>query len=284
MIAAGAAGVHWEDQLASEKKCGHLGGKVLIPTGQHIKTLSAARLAADVCGVPVADRGAHRRPGRDADHQRRRRAGPAVRHRRADGRGLLPGPQRHRRLHRPRPGLRAVLRPAVDGDLDARTCRSRAEFAEAIQIGLPGPDAGLQLLAVVQLAGEPGRRHDRQVPARAGRDGLQVPVHHPGRIPRAELLDVRRWPAATPSAACRPTCELQDAEFAAEADGYTATKHQREVGTGYFDQVTSAINPDAVDHGAGRLDRSRRSSPPPTRPTRSTGAAADQSAAGARRR
>src|SRR3954468_1676487 len=52
MIAAGAAGVHWEDQLASEKKCGHLGGKVLIPTGQHIKTLSAARLAADVAGVP----------------------------------------------------------------------------------------------------------------------------------------------------------------------------------------------------------------------------------------
>src|SRR5690348_7198872 len=52
MIAAGAAGVHWEDQLASEKKCGHLGGKVLVPTGQHIKTLNAARLAADVCGVP----------------------------------------------------------------------------------------------------------------------------------------------------------------------------------------------------------------------------------------
>ena len=53
MIAAGAAGVHWEDQLASEKKCGHLGGKVLIPTGQHIKTLNAARLAADICGVPT---------------------------------------------------------------------------------------------------------------------------------------------------------------------------------------------------------------------------------------
>src|SRR5690606_25767552 len=52
MIAAGAAGVHFEDQLASEKKCGHLGGKVLVPTGQHIKTLNAARLAADVAGVP----------------------------------------------------------------------------------------------------------------------------------------------------------------------------------------------------------------------------------------
>src|ERR1700749_4708224 len=53
MIEAGAAGVHFEDQLSSEKKCGHLGGKVLIPTGQHIKTLTAARLAADVCGVPT---------------------------------------------------------------------------------------------------------------------------------------------------------------------------------------------------------------------------------------
>ncbi|HEX9526841.1 MAG TPA: isocitrate lyase, partial [Streptosporangiaceae bacterium] len=51
MIAAGASGVHWEDQLAAEKKCGHLGGKVLIPTGQHIRTLNAARLAADICGV-----------------------------------------------------------------------------------------------------------------------------------------------------------------------------------------------------------------------------------------
>ena len=53
MIEAGAAGVHFEDQLASEKKCGHLGGKVLVPTGQFIRTLVAARLAADVCGVPT---------------------------------------------------------------------------------------------------------------------------------------------------------------------------------------------------------------------------------------
>src|SRR5205814_4761970 len=53
MIAAGAAGVHWEDQLASEKKCGHLGGKVLIPVGQHIRTLNAARLAARVCDRPT---------------------------------------------------------------------------------------------------------------------------------------------------------------------------------------------------------------------------------------
>ena len=72
MIEAGAAGVHWEDQLASEKKCGHMGGKVLVPTGQHIRTLNAARLAADVAGVPTHHRGAHRLAGRDPAHQRPR--------------------------------------------------------------------------------------------------------------------------------------------------------------------------------------------------------------------
>ena len=61
MIEAGAAGVHFEDQLASEKKCGHLGGKVLVPTGQHIRTLNAARLAADVLRRADARRRAHRR-------------------------------------------------------------------------------------------------------------------------------------------------------------------------------------------------------------------------------
>ncbi len=73
MIAAGAAGVHWEDQLASEKKCGHLGGKVLIPTGQHIKTLNAARTPPPRrVRSAVADRGPDRLGGRHADHQRRR--------------------------------------------------------------------------------------------------------------------------------------------------------------------------------------------------------------------
>jgi isocitrate lyase len=136
MIEAGAAGVHFEDQLSSEKKCGHLGGKVLIPTGQHIKTLTAARLAADVLRRAVAGDRADRRPGRDAAHQRRGRAGPALRHRRADRRGLLPGAQRDRAVHRPRPGLRAVLRAAVDGDVkpDLEVAR---QFAEAIKAEYP---------------------------------------------------------------------------------------------------------------------------------------------------
>ncbi len=72
MIEAGAAGVHFEDQLASEKKCGHLGGKVLVPTDQFIRTLTAARLAADVERRAQPGRRPHRRPGSDVDHQRHR--------------------------------------------------------------------------------------------------------------------------------------------------------------------------------------------------------------------
>ena len=73
MIEAGAAGVHFEDQLASEKKCGHLGGKVLVPTQSAVRNLIAARLAADVEGVPTLHRGPHRRQRRAPHHQRRGR-------------------------------------------------------------------------------------------------------------------------------------------------------------------------------------------------------------------
>ena len=94
MIEAGAAGVHFEDQLASEKKCGHMGGKVLVPTPQFLRTLNAARLAADVLDVPDRPGRPHRRPLGLPAHQRHRRARPAVPHRRADPRGLL---RAHRR-------------------------------------------------------------------------------------------------------------------------------------------------------------------------------------------
>jgi isocitrate lyase len=154
MISAGAAGVHFEDQLSSEKKCGHLGGKVLIPTGQHIKTLTAARLAADVLNVPslvIARRRARRLP---AD-LRRGRAGPPVRDRGADGRRVLPRPQRHGAVHRARPRLRPVLRTAVDGDLEPGPRRGAA-VRRGDQGAVPGPDARLQLLPVVQLEQAPG--------------------------------------------------------------------------------------------------------------------------------
>ena len=150
----------------------------------------------------------HRRRGRHADHLRRRRARPAVHHRRAHQGRLLPGQERPRALHRPRQGLRAVLRPDLDGDRHPGP-RAGQEVRRGRQERVPGPDAGLQLLAVVQLEAAPGRRDHREVPEGARRDGLQVPVHHAGRLPRAELLDVRSGlrlrpqPDDAPTSSCR---------------------------------------------------------------------------------
>ena len=143
-IEAGAAAVHFEDQLAAEKKCGHLGGKVLIPTQAHIRNLDAARLAADVCGVPTLRRRPHRRREREADHLRRRRARPRMADRRAHARRLLPPQRGHRSrpLHQARPRLRASCRPAVVGDEPPEPRRR-----EALRRGDPerisGQDDGL---------------------------------------------------------------------------------------------------------------------------------------------
>jgi len=119
MIEAGAAGVHYEDQLASEKKCGHLGGKVLVPTQQFVRTLNAARLAADVCGVPtvlVARTDALSAALLTSDVRRVR---PRLRHRGANGGGLLPRARRDRRRDLARARLCAVRRPRLVRDLDA---------------------------------------------------------------------------------------------------------------------------------------------------------------------
>ena len=119
MIEAGAAAVHFEDQLSSSKKCGHMGGKVLVPTQEAIAKLVAARLAADVLDVPTLDHRPHRCPGGEAAHQRYRSPRPAVPHGGADG-GRLP--RRARRPgagHRPRTGLRPLRRPGLVRDLDA---------------------------------------------------------------------------------------------------------------------------------------------------------------------
>jgi isocitrate lyase len=243
MIEAGAAGVHFEDQLSSEKKCGHLGGKVLIPTGQHIKTLTAARLAADVCNVPslvIARTDAHAASLLTTDIDPRDQEF-VTGERTADG------------FYRVRSGIGPCIArglafaPYSDllwmetstPDLD-----EAREFAEAIKAVYPdqmlayncSPSfnwrAHLDDATIAKFQRELGQMGYRfQFITLAGYHALNHSMFH-----------LARGYAETDMSAY---VELQQAEFASEPDGYTATRHQREAGTGYFDLVTQAIKPDA---------------------------------------
>ncbi|GAA3982233.1 isocitrate lyase [Thermobifida alba] len=243
MIAAGAAGVHWEDQLASEKKCGHLGGKVLIPTGQHIKTLNAARLAADVAGVPsliIARTDAQAATLITSD---------------VDGRDrpFITGERTAEGFYRVRNGLEACiargLAYAPHSDLlwmetstpDLEVAR---QFAEAIKAEYPD-----QMLAYNCSPSFNWKRHlDDATIAKFQRE-----LGHMGykfqfiTLAGFHSLNYSMFNLAKGYAASGMSAyvELQEAEFAAESDGYTATRHQREVGTGYFDLISTTISPDA---------------------------------------
>jgi isocitrate lyase len=243
MIAAGAAGVHWEDQLASEKKCGHLGGKVLVPTGQHIKTLNAARLAADVCGVPtlvVARTDAHAATLITSDVDERDRP-------------FVTGDRTAEGFFRIRNGTAACIArglayaPYSDllwmetstPDLDVAR-----EFADAIHAQYPD-----QLLAYNCSPSFNWHKHLDDAAIEKFQRELGAMGYKFQFITLAgfhalnySMFDLARGYAAEGMPAY---VRLQDAEFAAESAGYTATRHQREVGTGYFDLVTSAITPDA---------------------------------------
>jgi isocitrate lyase len=243
MIAAGAAGVHWEDQLASEKKCGHLGGKVLIPTSQHIRTLNAARLAADVAGVPsiiiartdslaadllTTDVDERDRPfltgERTSEGFFRVKSGPAA----AVARGIAYADY-------------ADLLWVETGKPDLEFAR---QFAEAVHKEHPGKmlayncspsfnwKRNLDDADIARFQKELGAMgYKFQFVTLAGFHAL----NH-------SMFELARGYAENGMTAY---VKLQEAEFAAEADGYTATRHQAEVGTGYFDAVSTALNPDS---------------------------------------
>jgi isocitrate lyase len=241
MIAAGAAGVHWEDQLASEKKCGHLGGKVLIPTGHHIKTLNAARLAADVCGVPsliIARTDAQAATLLTSDVDERDQE-------------FITGERTAEGFYRVRNGLSACIArglayaPYSDllwmetGTPDLDVAR---RFAEAIKAEYPD-----QMLAYNCSPSFNWKRHlDDATIAKFQRE-----LGHMGytfqfiTLAGFHSLNHSMYHLAKGYAqdGMSSYVELQEAEFADEAEGYTATKHQREVGTGYFDLVSTAISP-----------------------------------------
>src|SRR5579859_1085966 len=241
MIDAGAAGVHFEDQLSSEKKCGHLGGKVLIPTGQHVKTLNAARLAADVCGVPslvIARTDAHSASLLTSDVDERDR--PFVTgERTAEGfyrvqQGIAPCIAR---------GLAyAPYAELLWMETSTPDLAEAREFAEAIKAEYPD-----QLLAYNCSPSFNWRAHlDEATIAKFSKELAAMGY-------RFQFITLAGFHALNHSMfdlargyndeGMPAYVRLQQAEFAAEKAGYTATRHQREVGTGYFDRVTSAISP-----------------------------------------
>jgi isocitrate lyase len=243
MISAGAAGVHWEDQLASEKKCGHLGGKVLIPTGQHIRTLNAARLAADISGVPSiiiarTDALAATLLTSDVDE---RDAPFCTGERTAEG------------FFRVRGGIDAVISrglayaPYADliwvetGTPDLDFAR---DYAEALHREFPDKllayncspsfnwKAALDDSAIAKFQRELGAMgYAFQFITLAGFHALNL-----------SMFDLAYGYARDGMTAY---VDLQQDEFSATDRGYTAVKHQREVGTGYFDLVSSALKPNS---------------------------------------
>ncbi|MFL6225887.1 MAG: isocitrate lyase [Actinomycetes bacterium] len=239
MIAAGAAGIHFEDQLASEKKCGHLGGKVLVPTGQFIRTLQAARLAADVAGVPTllvarTDALAATLLTSDVDER---------------DRPFLTGERTAEGYFRVRAGLDAPIARALayapyadlvwcetsTPDLDqART------FAEAVHARFPG-----KLLAYNCSPSFNWRRQlDDQTIARFQKElGAMGYRFQFITLAGFHSLNAAMFELASGYAAegMPAYVRLQQHELAMEADGYTATRHQREVGTGVFDLVAQAV-------------------------------------------
>jgi isocitrate lyase len=240
MIEAGAAGVHFEDQLASEKKCGHLGGKVLIPTSQFIRTLTSARLAADVMDVDTVlvartDANAAELLTSDIDEY---------------DRPFMTGERTAEGFYRVRAGLdQAIARglayaPYADViwcETSTPDMKEAKRFAEAIHKRYPG-----KLLAYNCSPSFNWKKHltpgeiatfQRELGAMGYKfQFVTLAGFHALNYSMFNLaLGYREHGMSAYS-------DLQQAEFALEAQGYTATRHQREVGTGYFDLVSEIVS------------------------------------------
>ena len=243
MIEAGAAGVHWEDQLASEKKCGHMGGKVLIPTSQHIRTLNAARLAADVAGVPtivIARTDALAATLITSDHDERDRP-------------FLTGTRTAEGFYEVENDIGPVLArghayaPYADllwVESDKPNLELARTFAESIHAEFPDQKLAYNCSPSFNwkshLDDDQIASFQRELSAMGyAFQFITLAGFHSLNHGMFELASGYR------DRQMSAYVELQEAEFASEAHGYTATKHQREVGTGYFDKIATALNPGA---------------------------------------
>jgi isocitrate lyase len=239
MIEAGAAGVHFEDQLSTEKKCGHMGGKVLVPVQQFIRSLVAARLASDICDVPTfiiarTDADSATLLTSDADPR---------------DRPFLTGERTAEGYYRIRNGLDMAIARAVEyapyADLlwcetSTPNLEEARRFADGVHAVYPGkmlmyncsPSFNwakhLDAETIARFQAELGAMGYRfQFVTLAGFHALNHSMFELARAYREQGMSAYSV--------------LQQAEFAAEAVGYSAVKHQREVGTGYFDQVAQVL-------------------------------------------
>jgi isocitrate lyase len=240
MIEAGAAGVHFEDQLAAEKKCGHMGGKVLVPTSQFVRTLVAARLAADVMGVPTV-----LVARTDADSAKLLTSDIDPR-----DKPFLTGKRTPEGFFELAGGIECAIARglAYAPYADLVWCETSTpdlaqarQFAEGIHAKFPGKllayncspsfnwKKHLDDATIAKFQSELGAMgYKFQFVTLAGFHALNLGMYELAR-------DYKKRGMSAYS-------ELQEREFGAEAFGYTATRHQREVGTGYFDQVAQVVS------------------------------------------
>jgi isocitrate lyase len=263
MIEAGAAGVHFEDQLASEKKCGHMGGKVLVPTSQFVRTLAAARLAADVAGVPTVivartDAQAATLLTSDVDERDRRFT---TGERTAEGYFVI------------RPGLDAAIARALEYApyADLVWCETSTpdlaearRFAEAVYARYPGKPLAYNCSPSFNwqrhLDAATIARFQRELGAMGYRfQFITLAGWHLINLETFELARAYRDQGMPAYVA------VQAREFAREKDGYTATKHQRDAGTGYFDLVLQTVSGGQASTAAlaGSTEAAQFHAPPP---------------------
>ncbi len=248
MIAAGAAAVHYEDQLASEKKCGHLGGKVLVPTSQFIRTLVAARLAADVCCVPsliIARTDAHSANLLTSDIDERDRP-------------FITGERTAEGYFHIQPGLESAINRALSYApyADVVWCETSTpdiaearEFAEAIHAKYPGKLLAYNCSPSFNWSKHLDAHTIKKFQTELGAMGykfqfITLAGWHLNNLASFELA------RAYAQEGMPAYVQLQEREFKLEAEGYSAVKHQREVGVGYFDQVLMAVTGGAGSTGA----------------------------------
>ncbi|MES2771239.1 MAG: isocitrate lyase [Pseudomonadota bacterium] len=240
MIHAGAAGVHWEDQLASVKKCGHMGGKVLVPTQEAIQKLVAARFAADICGVPtlvIARTDAEAADLLTSDYD-------------ANDRPFITGSRTAEGFYKTRKGLEQAISRAVayapyadlvwceTGTPDLEFAR---QFAAAVHAKSPGKmlayncspsfnwKKNLDDATIAKFQKELGAMgYKYQFITLAGIHSMWY-----------NMFDLAKDYVARGMSAYVE--KVQEPEFAARDRGYTFVSHQQEVGTGYFDDVTTVI-------------------------------------------